>query len=157
MASLNEGTLKPVGRLSQGEGLGCLVLVEEQVLKLVETCREMSQGALTVPKVADLLNIKQEVAYYLIRQGLLTSFTAAVGRRTVALVSRDELDVFRTRYVLARDLADFRKTTSRSLLSRLAAIGIFAIVNPNRDPCRQAIFERTPELEVLFPELRRHP
>jgi hypothetical protein len=157
LVCLKEGTLRPAGRLARGVGLSRLVLLEDEVRQLVETSRTQFQSELTIPQVAEALSVKQEVAYYLVRQGLLASFTAVIGRRSVSLVNRKELNAFLSRFAFARDLAKFRGTSSRSLQSSLATLSIYAVVSPTHDICRQVIYERTPELDVLFPELNnRH-
>ena len=150
---LRNGALHPVGRLEPGAGWRRLVFLEAQVRQLVEASRSKHQGKLTIPQAAEMLNVKQEVAYFLIRQGLLASASAQIGRRSAALVTREALDAFHASYVFARDLAKLRKTSSRSLQLRLAEINIHPAVSPMQDSCRQVIYERTQALTEIFPEL----
>jgi hypothetical protein len=105
-----------------------------------------------VPQVAKILEVKQEVVYFLIRSGLLTSHPEVIGRRECAMVNREGLDAFRAQYVFARDLAKLQKTSPRSLQSRLADIGIHPVVSPTNGACRQVVYERAVALADLFSE-----
>ena len=153
LVNLRNGVLQPVGRMGPDGGLNRLVLIEAHARQLVSRSRSNDQSKWTIPQVAEMLNIKQEVAYFLVRQGLLASFPEVIGRRETALVSREGLDAFRLRYIFARDLAKLRKTSSRGLQSRLAEINIHPAVSPLLGACRQVIYEQTPALKKLFPTL----
>jgi hypothetical protein len=69
------------------------------------------------------------------------------------MVSRENLDAFRTRFVFARDLAKLHKTSSRGLQRRLFEINIHPVVSPLLGACRQVIYEKTQDLIALFPAL----
>lgn len=92
-----------------------------------------------VPQLARLLGIKQEVAYHLVRRQLINVDTHT-GRGQ--LVSLDEIQRFRTEYVLARDLAQMLRTSPRSLIHRLGVAGLVPVTGPGVDECRQVIYRR---------------
>jgi hypothetical protein len=156
LASMRSGTLKPIGCLTPGDGLSRLVFQEKHVHQLIDAARGKRPEKWTIPEVAELLGIKQEVAYFLVRQGLLETTTEVVGRRECSFVNRVALDRFRDHYVFARDLAKLRKTSSRSLQSQLAEIHIRPTVSPQLAACRQVIYEQTQALKELFPEIANH-
>lgn len=156
LVNLRNGVLKPLGRLGRGVGLSHLVFLEVQVRQMVDLGRGTSSDKWTIPEVAVMLGIKQEVAYFLVRNELLASRSEVIGRRETAMVSREGLDAFRTRYVFARDLAKLHKTSSRSLQSRLAEINIQPVLSATSGACRQVFYEQTQTLKELFPGLSNH-
>jgi hypothetical protein len=151
LAHLRDGVLKPMGRLREGDGLSHLVIVGAHARQLIDGRRGMTHDKWTIPQVAEMLGIKQEVAYFLVRCGLLVAVPEIIGRREAAMVNREALDTFRARYVFARDLAKLHKTSARSLQSRLAEIDIYPAVSPTSGACRQIVYERTQTLLQLFP------
>lgn len=153
--AVQDGSLRPLGRLGQGGGLPRLVFEEEQVRQNIDHGRSSAHEKWTIPRVAEMLNIKQEVAYFLVRQGLLATDTETVGRRQTAMVTRDGLNAFRDRYFFARDLAKLHMTSSRSLQFRLAEVGIHPVATPTGGAGRQLIYEQTPALEELLPHFLR--
>jgi len=155
--AVQDGSLRPLGRLGLGGGLSCLVFEEEQVRHNIDHGRSDAHDKWSIPRVAEMLNIKQEVAYFLVRQGLLATDTEIVGRRQAAMVTRDGLKAFRDRYIFARDLAKLHKTSSRSLQFRLAEIAIHPVTCPAGGVGRQVIYEQTQALKELFPQVLNVP
>ena len=153
LCNVRDGALLPVGRLSGPIGLGSLVFQASAIRQMIEGQRTANKDRWTVPQIAGILNVKQEVAYFLVRNGILASSVEVIGRREAAMVDREALDTFRTRYVFARDLARLHKTSSRSLQDRLVEINIHPVVSPSPGTCRQLIYEQTPALKELFPSM----
>ena len=153
LSAIRAQAIKPISQLPNKVGLGKLIFIEDEVRRVINKARALEPDHWSVPQVAEMLNIKQEVAYFLVRQGLLASNSEVIGRRESALVTRNGLDTFHTQYVFARDLAKLHRTSSRSLQSRLAEINIHPVVSPLLGACRQVIYARTPTLKELFPEL----
>lgn len=153
LVNLRDKLLQPSGLRGKGKGLSRLVFLEAQVRQLIDATRANRQDKWSIPEVADMLCIKQEVAYFLIRNGLLLAIPEFVGRREAAMVNRDALEAFRARYVFARDLAKLQNTSPRGLQSRLAEIDIHPVVSPISGMCRQIVYEKTAALRQLFPSL----
>jgi len=97
---------------------------------------------LTVIEVANLLRVKQEVAYALIRLGLLRAARRHTTRRPSLSVSKTELEHFRSVYVFGRDLASDLGTSARFLASKLADIGVKPMAGPDVNGCRQLVYLR---------------
>jgi hypothetical protein len=153
LVNFRNGVLQPRGRLKPDGGLNQLVLDEEDARQLVKRERSKGVDKWTIPQVAEMLQVKQEVAYFLVRKGMLTTNLEVIGRREAAMVTRDDLDAFRARFVLARDLAKLHKTSSRSLQCHLSDVNIQPVASPLLGACRQVIYEKSPELIALFSAL----
>ena len=156
LSAIRAQTIKPIGQLPNKVGLGKLIFMEDEVRHVINETRTIEPNHWSVPQVAEMLNIKQEVAYFLVRQGLLESNSEVIGRRESAVVTREGLNAFRTKYVFARDLAKLHRTNSRSLQARLAEINIQPVTSPLAGKCRQIIYEQTLALIRLFPMSANH-
>ena len=96
-------------------------------------------GHLSVPHAAELLGIKQEVAYHLYRRGLLAAYPdKAMGAVMTAADIRD----FQNRFVLAKDLARRVGSSPRAAIAALSAKGVKPVSGPDVDGGRQVIYER---------------
>lgn len=129
----------PVGRLSQRNGLASLLMNRHHVDRFNRT----GGDGLSVPHAAERLGVKQEVAYALIRAGLLAVDQRALGRRTAAVVREDSIDAFNDAYVFAADLARTRRTSSRSLVRALSQDGVDPVAGPSLGNCRQIVYARS--------------
>jgi hypothetical protein len=106
---------------------------------------------LTVPEVARVLAIKQEVAYFLIRRGLLGADRVRGARRPEWRVSREQLADFQRDYVFAREIAARRGASPRSTMVWLAAVGRRPCSGPGVDGGRQALYRRSDLAEIELP------
>lgn len=106
-------------------------------LRLNDECPKV-----TVVKAADRLGVKQEVAYHLVRTGLLPSLTTLFGKRICRLVCLDDIEAFEALYVSASYIASIEKISARAMVKNFQANGIFPIVGPSIDGCRQYFFRR---------------
>lgn len=118
----------------------------EQGFAAIRVCKTSLTGwqqrhvpGVAVPELAKVLNIKQEVAYHLIRKQIIR---AKEFGRLGAFVDETEIEVFCTTYIWARDMAKSSITSARSVIKRLDNLGIAAVVGPSIDGCRQYLFRR---------------
>lgn len=95
-------------------------------------------GHLSVPHAAELLGIKQEVAYHLYRRGFLTAFaSAAMG----AVMTAADIQAFQNRFVLAKELARRMGTSPGAAIAALSAKGVRPVSGPDIDGGRQVLYE----------------
>lgn len=92
-------------------------------------------------EVAEAMAVKQEVAYHLVRQGLLHTTTAETRRRNQR-VAMQQLQEFKAEYVWLRDLAQGAHTSPKHLRALLDQEGIRPISGPDIDGGRQTLFRR---------------
>jgi hypothetical protein len=154
LISMRDGTIKPVARLAKNKGVSHLIFNETQVRSLIARQRIGLSQEWSVPEIANMLSVKQEVAYFLIRSGLLKSEEKVVGKRKAAFVSRAALDEFKLTYVFLRDLAKLRVTSSKALQSRLTECGIYPVTSNIAQRCRQVIYSRNRELQNVLGTLK---
>jgi hypothetical protein len=109
-----------------------------------------ADGFRTVQEVALSLHVKQEVAYHLVRRGIIGS---EAGGRKGRIVPEQALSAFSATYIFARDAAKLLDLSSKALMSVATAAGIRPVCAPALDGCRQVLYvtsdlARLPGLEI---------
>jgi hypothetical protein len=143
LLELAEGVVVPTARIRGRGGLPSLTLPFE----LVERIRQSGDGrhlvGNSVPEIARCLNVKQEVAYFLLRRGLLEGTRIRGPKREEWRVTSDQVQAFSSRYAFARDLAAGAGMSPRAVIARLAAVGRYPCSGPGIDGGRQVLFCRS--------------
>lgn len=150
------GCVAPVARIKNHSGIAGLVFPKVDLNNWYQVIRPDSDCHLSVPDVAIRLSIKQEVAYFLVRRGLINSVVVRKGRFDESQVNIEELEAFTTKYQFGRDLAKNVGTSSRILTIQLSRLGISPICGPDIDGCRQLLFENNAELDNALNQLIQH-
>ncbi|KAI5915566.1 hypothetical protein [Thauera sp. 2A1] len=143
-------TLKAIldGRLpviARREGLALipsLVISADNHLQLRDEWRAKQSRSISVMEAAAHMAVKQEVAYHLIRRGLLQTTTTSGPRRRNQRVPIEQLQAFEAKYVWLRELALGAGTSPKHLRTLLEKEGIRPIAGPGIDGCRQTLFNR---------------
>ena len=133
------GKFLPMGRDERLVGFSSLLFHRQQVLDQYESC---GNALLPIPELADRLGVKQEVAYALVRLGLLEVSSYIAGRRQARGVSVPALEKFSRKYVFATDLAKSLCRSPRAVIEALTADGIELVAGPTKGNCRQAVYLR---------------
>ncbi|WP_157282112.1 hypothetical protein [Thauera terpenica] len=141
MNAILDGRLPVIGRLTGLSLIPSLVVDADRHLQLRDEWRAEHSRTLSVMEVAEAMAVKQEVAYHLVRQGLLHTTTAETRRRNQR-VAMQQLQEFKTEYVWLRDLAQGAHTSPKHLRALLDQEGIRPISGPDVDGCRQTLFRR---------------
>lgn len=128
--------LKPQGQNNDGFPLGMAILDRNEVRQWLDSCRAASDEGLSVEQAAQAMGVKQQVAYDLVRVGLLPSAShGALGHRINAV----HLERFRTTYISLAEHAQAVHRAPRALLRELAAT---PVCGPSVDGTRQYFFRR---------------
>ncbi|MGV8861907.1 MAG: TniQ family protein [Pseudomonas sp.] len=103
---------------------------------------------ITVCKAAVLLGVKQEVAYALVRLGILWSTPIKSGRRTLQMVLPKAIEKFRRRYILGPELSVFLGLPPKHVMPHLWENGFRPVAGPSivKSPCRQYVWPRSKKL-----------
>jgi hypothetical protein len=130
--------------------IGLAMLSPAETKRWLAMCRIESGEGLSVDQAAKELGLKQQVAYDLVRAGLLAITDAgALGRRVLA----GDIKAFRAAYVSLAELAREAKCSPRVLLAR---IGVAPVCGPATDGARQYFFRRA-ELPSIQASPGAHP
>jgi hypothetical protein len=142
-ADVQAGRMIPIGRSLDQYDIGGLQFEKTQLRDWFSCAVHGRAGELTIPQTAFQLDVKQEVAYALVRLGLLETSVRQVGRRTERCVSTASLEQFRQLYVFGRDLARQLGRSPKAVAALLASHDISPVAGPSLNSCRQLLFQRT--------------
>jgi hypothetical protein len=139
-----------LGRLSGSVGIAGWVASKETLLDWFQTTFPDRKPGTSIVDVAKLLGIKQEVAYFLSRQGFIQTEEGKTKHGKVNFISHEALENFSRSYIFSSSIAKKWKTTSRCVLEIFQHHGVYPISGPNIDRGRQYLFEKTPQLASIL-------
>ncbi|WP_235364037.1 hypothetical protein [Burkholderia sp. ABCPW 111] len=143
MRAVLSGKLRCVGRAVGMRGIGAFLVDKTEVRWVIANAGQLPTEGLTAQAVARRLAIKEEVAYHLIRSGILRSFKYRLNGRTLQLVSEANLHEFEDRYVSLVSIATRHATSTKTALSWLSKSGAHPVTGPSVDGSRQYFFLRS--------------
>lgn len=146
--AIRDGEVLPVGRLQSGRGLSGILIRRTVFRTWIDKCRPQLDS-LSIRAAAARLGVKQEVAYYLARRGILVSTSTRVGRRVERRVSESALVTFTESYVLAKTIAVRTDSSARAVQRFLTDCGVTAVCGPGVDACRQLVYRRDEVVAAL--------
>jgi len=143
LTDIEAGTLDVIGVLRGIRQISQVVLRRDalRARKEAKTSGPMT-STLRIQNVAEMLDVKQEVAYCWARAGLLRATIHLEHGRQVLVVHPDALREFAQHYVLGRDIAREHGRSPREVLKRLRLAGVEPVSGPGVDGCRQVVFAR---------------
>jgi len=138
--ALVDGDVQVVGCWSACTGIAAYIFDRSTIENWLHPPQDTTH--LTVPAFAKAFGVKQEVAYFWVRAGLIN----ADRENGSSHISPAAVLNFQKKYVLATELAKQIHTSSRALRDRLRSIELFPISGPGIDGCRQTLYLRSPLL-----------
>lgn len=100
----------------------------------------------SITEAARALGIKDQVAYHLVRHGLLEC--GAAPQRRARRISNNDLAAFKARYISLVEIAKRLGTSPKQILNSLQAC---PVAGPSIDGCRQYFYSRS-DLAHLLPQ-----
>jgi hypothetical protein len=98
---------------------------------------------LSIPDAARVMSVKQQVAYWLTKNGYLpVSDKIATSKRSGARVRREDIEWFMNHYVFGREIAAQIGRSPLKVTRLLAVHGIFPLKGHTPEPCRLSVFRR---------------
>lgn len=152
--AVRDGSLMPKAMLGADRGIRRWVFDVPQLRALQQRLRTGQSNWVTVPEMARILEVKQQVAYWLTHYGFvhierLENDKERIGSR----VHRDEIELFRRNYVFGRDIAAILGRSSRKVASMLAEQGIFPLRADGAEACRQLVYARSDEIQRFLAQV----
>lgn len=154
------GLVELIGSIQRGEIPAYFTDADDQIA-LGKWLVPLSYRALTnrrashysVVEAAQLLGVKQEVAYALVHCGLLTSFRTLSGRRTSNCVSKDAIENFNRAFVLGPELARVHKKSLKAIPGLMSERGVLPVAGPGviGSNCRQYVWPRPLDTKADLP------
>lgn len=112
----------------------------------------VSSQSLSVLQAAKVLSITQDVAYALIRYGLLNSTVELRNGVKSHRITLHAIEQFKELYILGKEIAKTLRTTSEKVADHMRKLGIAPIAGPSSSSfyCRQYIWSKGPCFEMMI-------
>lgn len=135
------------GHLRDSRPLGQVRIRQDRLRSWLADRRLNDDKGMSIDAAARVLGVKQQVAYCLVRQGLLGSIDGGkLGRRVLA----EHLNLFEERYISLKELASTSPASPRALLKQ---IPVAPASGPAIDGNRQIFFQRSDVCRSLLRSL----
>jgi excisionase family DNA binding protein len=138
LRAIQSGAVPVVGVAAGLAGIGGLVLMRDAAAAWRQAREQNAREWLSVDAAAQLLGVKQQVGYQLVRAGLLHSTEVSKGR-SGRRIHRDAVHRFKAEYVSLSEVASAMKRSPKTLLSELP---VRPACGPSVDGARQYFFLR---------------
>lgn len=142
------GKMPPLARLDGVVGIGRWVFHRE---KLRAWQQQLDTGRaywVTIPEMAIILGIKQQVAYWLTQNSYIRAEKLGTIRDVGSRVKKVEVERFLREYIFATEIGDRVGHSSRKVMRMLAELGIYPLMsNSSAEPCRQLVYRRSDDLD----------
>lgn len=132
----------PLYRVAVERPVGQTLLRRADVVNFLRARHVANCDAMTVVQAASRLRVKQEVAYHLIRRGLLTSRRGTVGRRPGTVITAEAIAEFERCFVPLAALAAAAGVGGRGSVSWALSQGLTFVSGPVIDGGRQYFVSR---------------
>lgn len=154
--TVRERKLAPAAALDSGRGIGRWIFDASQLRAWQASFSPGRMQWLKIPEAAKALGVKQQVAYWLTRNGYLpVSEKLGCSDKTGARVRREDVARFREQYVFGSELAEMLGTSSRKVARLLAEQRIYAIRGHSPYPCRKSIYVRDEGIRRFLMQMSR--
>ena len=148
--------IRPCSR-NQNPGLSCLLFDSKNISDYVRDELQLREGeVLRVNEAAALLDTTVDNLHAIIHRGLLTARRSRM-LTFGTLISKKDLDRFRTHYVFVHQLVSGTRTTTKFLTNALIANGIHPISGKAVDGRPPTIFKRSDVEAVDLAKMLRNP
>jgi len=145
--ALRAGALAPAHIYNmENTALGNMLLPRQKIQAWLAQWRKANGKDYSITEAAKALGIKDQVAYHLVRHGLLECGAAPQCR--ARRISNNDLAAFKARYISLVDIAKRLGTSPKQLLNNLQAR---PAAGPSIDGCRQYFYSRS-DLAHLLPQ-----
>lgn len=151
--NVRDGHIQLEAMLEGPAGLARWVFDRRTLVHWKQSRAPNTSNWLSVPEVAKALGIKQEVAYWLVRNEFIKAEVLRPRTGCGAQVSRKNLELFRNSYVFATEIAEPLRTSSRKVIAILAKSGFLPASGQEVEKCGKIFYARTAELEAFLLDL----
>lgn len=124
----------------KGSGVGDLLFDDNELHAWLDAYRHYREETFSVDQAAEMLGVKQQVAYDLVRAGLLQVMRSTDKAVRGVRVTKPFVTEFRRNFVSLSELAKVCGTRSKTLLGQISAT---PVIGPDVDGARQYFFRRS--------------
>jgi hypothetical protein len=102
---------------------------------------------ITIPELAALLGVKQQVAYWLTQNDFIQAQKIGTLKHHGSRVRKRDLDRFLRQYIFGTEIADLIGHSPRKAMNMLKAESIYPLRGTSIEACRQLVYSRSDALD----------
>ena len=142
--AIREGRVPVAGLKINGKfSLESLYFSRGALVDFRDGLKERRPGVYSVPEAAIVLGVKEQVAYNLVRTGLISSEPGPSAKKAGSTITEASIDLFRSTYVPLSQLANSQKTSVRKISNELGKLGIVPVTGRPVDNYRKVYYRRS--------------
>jgi len=155
--AVRAGTIVPLSLLDSARGIARWVFESGQLRAWVLTQNSSRANWVSIPELAKILEVKQQVAYWLTQNGFIPAERLGAIKGVGSRVRRSDIDLFHQNYIFGREIAAILGRSSRKVMMMLAEQGIYPIRGHSSEPCRQLVYSRKDEIQRFLAQVTGSP
>lgn len=148
--AVKRGQVKLLSRWEGGKGITGWVFDKAQLKIWYAALTKGRVSWVSIPQIARTLGIKDEMAYWLCRNGYINSEKLGTRKEMGTRIRVEELERFQAEYVFGRDIAGTLHTSSRRAARILAEQGILPISGHTLIRPRMLVYKVTENLQTFI-------
>jgi hypothetical protein len=153
--AVRAGTILPIALVEGAVGISRWVFDAEELKAFQKRCGTSQADSLSVPEMGQMLGIKQEVAYWLVRHCFIPNEKA--GRFSSARVRREDIEGFQAQHVFGRELATLLGRSAKKTAGLLGERAIYPLQIEGAEGCRQLIYRLDKPMREFLAETGKLP
>lgn len=155
--AVKSGAMAPVALLDSARGIGRWVFESDQLRAWVLTQNRCRANWVSIPELAKILEVKQQVAYWLTHHGIIPVERLGSLKGVGSRVRRSDIDLFNQNYIFGREVAAILGRASRKTIRLLAEHGIYQVLGYSTEPCRLSVYRRKDEIQRFLAQVTGSP
>ncbi|MFL6333051.1 MAG: hypothetical protein ACJ754_06865 [Pyrinomonadaceae bacterium] len=138
-----DGEIHPCGKRAK-QGLDRFLFSRGHVDEYVRRLRQNLIGNAILPKeAAEIIGVKEEGVYVFIKHKLLAAHRSFNGRTQTLLTTYEDIDLFKSTYLIAAHVLRELRTSSKLLVSALMRKGIHSVLGRETDKGAPYVFRKS--------------
>lgn len=155
--AVKAGTIVPQASLDNARGISRWVFDVTPLRALHKGMNSGRSNWVSIPKMAKILRVKQQVAYWLTHHGFVRAERLGSLKDVGSRVRREEIERFHQEHIFGREIAAILGRSSRKVMQMLAEQGIHPLRGHGAEPCRQLVYARNHEIQRFLAQVTGSP
>lgn len=155
--AVKAGATAPQALLDNARGISRWVFDVAQLRALQKGTDSGRANWVSIPEMAKILGVKQQVAYWLTQHGFVRAERLGTLKGVGSRVRREELEFFRQGHIFGREIAAIIGRSSLKAMKMLAEHGVYPLRSHGAQPSRQLIYARSDEIQRFLAQVTGSP
>lgn len=151
------GTIELKALLDNARGISRWIFDVAQLRALQKGMDSGRSNWISIPEMAKILGVKQQVAYWLTHYGFVRAERLGTLKGIGSRVRREELELFRQGHIFGRDIAAIIGRSSLKTMKMLAEQGVYPLRAHGSQPSRQLIYARSDAIQRFLAQVTGSP